>query len=185
VVSGRPPRIGYVPERFPSQQRMPALAYLVHMGRIRGLAAGVARARAADLLRGLALVGGTGTPLRQLSKGNAQKVAIAQALMSPPDLLVLDEPWSGLDASAHGVLRELIEEVAANGGAVVFTDHREAVVEAEASVVDVDVRLLLEDDDLKPDVGDTDEMSQITGSSCRLRRCIIGTVCPASGSAHS
>jgi ABC-type multidrug transport system ATPase subunit len=132
-VSGRPRRVGYVPERFPGRQRMPAGSYLLHMGRIRGLAAGAARARAASLLRRLELVGGTGTPLRHLSKGNAQKVAIAQALMLPPELLVLDEPWSGLDAPAHGILRELIGEVAADGGAVVFTDHREAVVAAEAS----------------------------------------------------
>jgi ABC-type multidrug transport system ATPase subunit len=65
--------------------------------------------------------------LRHLSKGNAQKVAIAQALLSPPGLLVLDEPWSGLDAAAHTTLRELIGEVAAAGGAVVLTDHRETV----------------------------------------------------------
>jgi len=135
LVSGRPRRVGYVPERFPSQQRMPARSYLVHMGRIRGLTADVARARAVDLLRRLQLTGGMDTPLRQLSKGNAQKVALAQALIAPADLLVLDEPWSGLDASAHGILRELIDELAADGSAIVFTDHREAVVNAEASVV--------------------------------------------------
>ncbi|GAA3503244.1 hypothetical protein GCM10019016_103540 [Streptomyces prasinosporus] len=60
------------------------------------------------------------------AKGSAQKVALAQALFIPPDLLVLDEPWSGLDSSAHDVLAELIDEVAAQGGAVVFTDHRDA-----------------------------------------------------------
>jgi ABC-type multidrug transport system ATPase subunit len=135
AVSGRPRRVSYVPERFPSHQRMPASSYLIHMGEILGLRAGAARARAGELLRRRDLVGGMNTSLRRLSKGNAQKVAIAQALMVPPQLLVLDEPWSGLDHSAHGILRDLISELAADGSAVVFTDHREAVVEAQASTV--------------------------------------------------
>jgi ABC-type multidrug transport system ATPase subunit len=53
--------------------------------------------------------------------------------LSQPQLLVLDEPWSGLDASAHGVLAEIIGEVAGVGGAVVFTDHREQVTRTHAS----------------------------------------------------
>ncbi|WP_437091013.1 ATP-binding cassette domain-containing protein [Streptomyces sp. enrichment culture] len=132
-VSGRPPNIGYVPDRFTAHDRVPALSYLTHMGRIRGLSGPAARARAGRLLDRLSLVGGRNAALRTLSKGNARKVALAQALLVEPDLLVLDEPWSGLDASAHGVLAEFIEEVAAGGGAVVFTDHREAITETHAS----------------------------------------------------
>ncbi|MCW6008202.1 ABC transporter ATP-binding protein [Micromonospora sp. CPCC 205371] len=133
TVSGRPPIVAYVPERFPSHHRMSALSYLRHMGRIRGLSTRTADALARELLDRLALAGGETTALRRLSKGNAQKVALAQALLVRPHLLVLDEPWSGLDASAHGVLGELIDEVAQAGGAVVFTDHRESVVAANAS----------------------------------------------------
>ncbi|MGH3427399.1 MAG: ABC transporter ATP-binding protein [Mycobacteriales bacterium] len=92
-----------------------------------------AQARADALLDRLALSGGTNTALRMLSKGNAQKVAVAQALMVPPRLLVLDEPWSGLDASAHGVLGEIIGEAARGGGSVVFTSHRESTVGTLAS----------------------------------------------------
>ncbi|MEU6237574.1 ABC transporter ATP-binding protein [Kitasatospora sp. NPDC047058] len=132
-VTGRPREIGYVPDRFTAHDRISALSYLTHMGRIRGLPTAGARDRAGRLLERLALAGGRDAPLRTLSKGNAQKVALAQALLVRPGLLVLDEPWSGLDASAHGVLGELIEEVAADGGAVVFTDHREAVAEARAT----------------------------------------------------
>ncbi len=131
-VSGRPPRIGYVPDRFTVHDRISAISYLTHMGRIRGLSASAAHARGHHLLERLSLMGGLNAPLRTLSKGNAQKVALAQALLIPPDLLVLDEPWSGLDASAHGVLAEFIDEVAAQGGAVVFTDHREAITETHA-----------------------------------------------------
>jgi ABC-type multidrug transport system ATPase subunit len=135
TVTGRPPIVGYVPERFPIHQRISALAYLVHMGRIRGLDGREAAARARSLLDTLTLAGGSGTSLRRLSKGNAQKVALAQALLVPPHLLVLDEPWSGLDTSAHDVLVDLIAGVAEGGGAVMFTDHRDAVVRANASTV--------------------------------------------------
>jgi ABC-type multidrug transport system ATPase subunit len=133
TVSGRPPHIGYVPDRFTAHDRLSAISYLTHIGRIRGMSASAARARGDHLLERLSLVGGRNASLRTLSKGNAQKVALAQALLVQPDLLVLDEPWSGLDASAHGVLAELIAEVAARGGAVVFTDHREAINETHAS----------------------------------------------------
>ncbi|MGW3493847.1 ATP-binding cassette domain-containing protein [Streptomyces sp. NPDC001020] len=132
TVSGRPPLIGYVPDRFTAHERVSATSYLTHMGRIRGMSASAARSRGNQLLERLSLVGGPNASLRTLSKGNAQKVALAQALLIQPDLLVLDEPWSGLDASAHGVLADFIGEVAAQGGAVLFTDHREAITETHA-----------------------------------------------------
>ncbi|MEU8779489.1 ABC transporter ATP-binding protein [Streptomyces sp. NPDC048606] len=132
-VTARPPVVGYVPDRFSPNERMSAMAYLTHMGRVRGLTTSVASARAGRLLDRLALVGGKHAPLSSLSKGNAQKVALAQALLVEPGLLVLDEPWSGLDADAHGVLAEIMIEVAALGGTVVFTDHRESVVRARAT----------------------------------------------------
>ncbi|WP_026421113.1 ABC transporter ATP-binding protein [Actinokineospora inagensis] len=134
-VTGRPEVVGYVPERFPPNERLSALAYLRHLGRIRGMSAEDADRRAEELLERLSLQGGFDSPLRTLSKGNSQKVALAQALIRPPGLLVLDEPWSGLDVDAHGVLAAIIAEVAADGGAVVFTDHRESVTRANASLV--------------------------------------------------
>jgi ABC-type multidrug transport system ATPase subunit len=127
AITGRPEVVGYVPDRFPAHDAMSSVAYLTHAGRIRGLPGAVAARRGLDLLERLELAGGVRTPVRALSKGNAQKVALAQALLVPPELLVLDEPWSGLDAAAHGVLGEILREVTDGGGAVVFTDHREAV----------------------------------------------------------
>ncbi|ANB10554.1 ATP-binding protein [Streptomyces ambofaciens] len=134
-VLGRPSPIGYVPDRFTAHGRISVISYLTHMGRIRGLSASAARTRGNHLLERLSLVGGRDAPLRTLSKGNAQKVALAQALLVQPDLLVLDEPWSGLDTSAHRVLSDFIDEAAAQGGAVVFTDHREAITETHADGV--------------------------------------------------
>jgi ABC-type multidrug transport system ATPase subunit len=133
TISGRPPVIGYVPDRFPASDAMSSIAYLTHVGRIRGLDGPGAQRRGRELLERLELAGGLRTPIRALSKGNAQKVALAQALLVEPDLLVLDEPWSGLDAAAHGVLGEILGEVVAAGGTVVFTDHREATGRRPAS----------------------------------------------------
>lgn len=126
------PRIGYLPDRFPAGQRMGARAYLRHMARIRGL---TDLTVIDPLLERLALVGGPAAPLRTLSKGNAQKIGLAQAVMVRPDLLILDEPWSGLDVGTHAVLGELVAETRARGASVVFTDHRPQVVHDHADVV--------------------------------------------------
>lgn len=127
--------VSYVPDVFASHDRLSASAYLRHMGRIRGLSTRTARERALELLDRLALAGGADTPMRKLSKGNAQKVALAQALLAPPELLVLDEPWAGLDATAHTTLRELLTETAAQGAAVAFTEHSAQVVRSTATRV--------------------------------------------------
>ncbi|MDA3631146.1 ABC transporter ATP-binding protein [Saccharopolyspora sp. WRP15-2] len=123
TTSGKP-RTGYVPDRFPARQRMSALSYLSRLGRISGLSKADSRRRAGEWLERFALTGGPDTPLRDLSKGNAQKVGLAQALLCGPELLVLDEPWSGLDAGTRSVLNDVIDELALDGTAVVFTDHR-------------------------------------------------------------
>ncbi|HWC23599.1 MAG TPA: ATP-binding cassette domain-containing protein [Flexivirga sp.] len=127
--------VGYVPDVFASHDRLSASAYLTHLGRIRGLSTSAARDRGLELLDRLALAGGADTPMRKLSKGNAQKVALAQALLDPPQLLVLDEPWSGLDANAHSTLRELLTEAAGQGAAVAFTEHSAETVRTTATRV--------------------------------------------------
>lgn len=81
-------------------------------------------------------MGGKHAPLRTLSRGNAQKVALAQALLVAPQLLVLDEPWSGLDASAHDTLSGIIAEIAGVGGAVVLADHHESISASHPYFID-------------------------------------------------
>jgi ABC-type multidrug transport system ATPase subunit len=129
---GGTPSVGYLPDRFPGGQRLSARAYLHHLARIRGLAdwSGIE-----PLLNRLALVGGPDAPLRTLSKGNAQKIGLAQAVLPRPDLLILDEPWSGLDVGTHTVLGELVAETRDRGSSVVFTDHRPDVVRQHADEV--------------------------------------------------
>ena len=127
TIADRPREVGYVPEYFPDDDGLTALSYLTHMGRLRGLATKDSADRAGRLLDRLELAGGRTTPLRRLSNGNLQKVAIAQAVMVRPRLFVLDEAWSGLDHAGHAVLAELVEEVAGADGTVVYTDHRQTV----------------------------------------------------------
>ncbi len=116
-VTGRPRHVGYVPDRFPSQLRMPARSYLRHL-------AAIHRAELSDapaLLEDLGFTGGLDVPMVRLSKGNAQKVALAQALCSRAALLVLDEPWSGLDMAAAATLTSRVTDAA--DAAVLVTDH--------------------------------------------------------------
>jgi ABC-2 type transport system ATP-binding protein len=124
-VTGRP-HTGYVPERFPGGLPFSGRDYLLHLARVHGLR-GPAAARAVDeWLDRLGAASYAGQPLRALSKGMCQKVAIAQALLARPGLLVLDEAWTGLDQAARGELDAAVVERLADGGAVMFVDHEQA-----------------------------------------------------------
>ncbi|MFJ6854188.1 ATP-binding cassette domain-containing protein [Streptomyces sp. NPDC091271] len=117
------PRTAYVPERFPAALPFTAAGYLVHMGRVHGLPTAEAAVRAQEWLARFGAAGHARTPLAELSKGTSQKVAVAQALLAEPDLLVLDEAWTGLDAAARGELDRAVAERVAEGATVVFVDH--------------------------------------------------------------
>ncbi|MFF9143817.1 ATP-binding cassette domain-containing protein [Streptomyces sp. NPDC014861] len=122
-ITGRPARTAYVPERFPPALPFTALDYLVHLGRLQGLGTGAARARAGEWLERFGASGYAGAALAGLSKGSAQKVAVAQALLAEPELLVLDEAWTGLDAGARAELDRAVGERVAAGATVLFVDH--------------------------------------------------------------
>ena len=124
AVLERPRVIGWVPERFPADQPFTAGQYLTRMAAVRGLdPAGGARIVDGWLER-LAMAEHRDTRLADLSKGTAQKVGLAQAMLVPPGLLVLDEPWEGLDSVARTLVPEIVAEVTAAGGAVLVSDHR-------------------------------------------------------------
>lgn len=123
-VSGRPAVVGWVPERFPQNQFNTTFWYLVSMARIRGLSPSAARSAAQHWMDRLHLNDFAATKLPELSKGSAQKVGLAQALLVMPGLLVLDEPWEGLDALTKLEIPTIIEEVRAAGGRVLVSDHR-------------------------------------------------------------
>jgi ABC-type multidrug transport system ATPase subunit len=113
-VTGRP-HTGYVPERFPGGLGFSAREYLQHLARIHGLSGAAVDAAVDEWLGRLGAADYAGTPLRTLSKGMCQKVAIAQALLAGPDLLVLDEAWTGLDQAARAMLDAAVAERVAAG----------------------------------------------------------------------
>lgn len=121
-ITGRP-RSAYVPERFPVALPFTAAGYLTHLGRIHGLRDPEAGRRATEWLERFGAAGHARTPMAELSKGTSQKVAVAQALLAEPSLLVLDEAWTGLDHGAREVLDRAVAERVADGGTVVFVDH--------------------------------------------------------------
>ncbi|MET8244039.1 ATP-binding cassette domain-containing protein [Streptomyces sp. NPDC005202] len=121
-VTGRP-RTAYVPERFPAALPFTASGYLTHLGTVHGLSRTAAARAAGEWLERFGAAAYAGTPMAQLSKGSSQKVAVAQALLAAPELLVLDEAWTGLNAPARAELERAVAEQTAVGGAVVFVDH--------------------------------------------------------------
>ncbi|MEV4533532.1 ATP-binding cassette domain-containing protein [Asanoa sp. NPDC049518] len=121
VVRERPKPVGWVPERFPADQPFTVVGYLTAMARLHGA---VDRNVVEAWVDRLGLAPYRGTRLGELSKGTAQKVGLAQALVPNPGLLVLDEPWEGLDAAARELVPEIVAEVVSAGGRVLVSDHR-------------------------------------------------------------
>jgi len=121
-VTGRPVT-GYVPERFPPALPFPAWDYLSHIGRVHGLTGKDLESRIETCLDRLGGRELGPVPLRHMSKGMCQKVAVAQALLPDKGLLVLDEAWTGLDVEAKAALDDAVAERLANGGSVVYVDH--------------------------------------------------------------
>jgi ABC-type multidrug transport system ATPase subunit len=123
-ITDRPSRIAWVPERFPADQPFTVAGYLHGVAGLRGLTGPAATAAVDRWTERLGIAGFAATRLPDLSKGTAQKVGLAQALLVPPELLVLDEPWEGLDAASRSLVPTLIAEVLADGGAAIVSDHR-------------------------------------------------------------
>ena len=122
-VRDRPRAIGYLPSPFPAELRLSATSYLRHFAAIRGLPRERATGHARQVLHRLGFAGDPDAPIRTLSKGNMHKVGLAQALLPTEGLLVLDEPWSGLDHAAQLTLDTMITELVGQGHSVLITDH--------------------------------------------------------------
>ena len=121
-VRALPRSVGYLPSPFPAELRLSATSYLRHFAAIRGLPDSRS-AYAREALDRLGFAGDADAPIRTLSKGNMHKVGLVQALLPTEGLLVLDEPWSGLDHAAQLTLDAMITELVAAGRPVLITDH--------------------------------------------------------------
>lgn len=122
-------RIGYMPEERGLYPKMTVRDQLVYLARLHGLATNDAHAAAEYWIRRLGLADRRDDEIQKLSLGNQQRVQLAAALVHDPALLVLDEPFSGLDPVAVDVMSEVLREKAAQGVPVVFSSHQLALVE--------------------------------------------------------
>ncbi len=128
-VLGKPPGressglLGFLPEERGLYRSMTALETVVYFGRLKGMRAADARAKGRELLDRFGLGANLKTGVDKLSKGMAQKVQLATAVINAPRLLILDEPFSGLDPVNQGLLEEEILSAAKGGAAVVFSTH--------------------------------------------------------------
>jgi len=117
------PHIGFLPEERGLYPTMKVLDVARFMGELRGLSRREARARAGRWLDKLGLSDWLQQKVQELSKGMQQKVQFAACLVHDPELVILDEPWSGLDPVNADVLRDVVRELAAAGKTVVLSTH--------------------------------------------------------------
>jgi len=122
-------RFGYMPEERGLYPRMPVLEQVTYFAELSGLGRAEARASAAGWLDRLGLADRHGDDVDGLSHGNQQRVQLAVALVHDPDLLVLDEPFSGLDPIAAVTMQEMLVERAEAGVPVLFSSHQLDMVE--------------------------------------------------------
>jgi ABC-2 type transport system ATP-binding protein len=128
-------RMGYVPEEPHLYQHLTGLEYLVMVGQLRGLPTKPTAERIDGLLQLFGLHKYRYSPISAYSKGMRQKVLLAGGLLHNPDLILLDEPFSGLDVASAQVVRRLIRELAARGKVVLFSSHELETVERVCSHV--------------------------------------------------
>ncbi len=128
-LEGYKQRFGYVPEEPQLYSHLSGLEYLTMVAQLRNLPQRRAVASIDGLLRLFSLHGNRHAAIAGYSKGMRQKILLSAALLHDPDLLLLDEPFSGLDVGTGLILRDLIQELAARGKAVLFSSHELETVE--------------------------------------------------------
>src|SRR5277367_5351117 len=122
-------RLGYVPEEPHLYPHLTGIEYLEMVGQLRAIPERVVSSKAEGFLRLLGLHGDRHVPISSYSKGMRQKILLAAALLHNPELILLDEPFSGLDVGSGLILRRLIEELAGRGKVVLFSSHELETVE--------------------------------------------------------
>lgn len=122
-------RVGYVPEEPHLYPHLGGREYLLLAGRLRGLRRDRLEPRVDQMMRLLGLWGDRHSRISQYSKGMRQKVLLSAALLHDPELLILDEPFSGLDVNTALVLRTLLRTLADRGKMIFYSSHVLEVVE--------------------------------------------------------
>lgn len=117
-------RIGYMPQERGLYARMRVGEHIAYIGRLAGLTGDVAERRAGEWAERVGLADRTNDLVQDLSTGNQQRVQLAVAMVHEPDLMVLDEPFAGLDPVAVAILSEVMVEQVERGATVVFSSHQ-------------------------------------------------------------
>ncbi|GAA2225295.1 ATP-binding cassette domain-containing protein [Herbiconiux moechotypicola] len=120
---------GYMPEERGLYPKMKVAEQIAYLGRLHGMSSAAAAASTDRLLDRLGLAERAGAPVESLSLGNQQRAQIAAALVHDPEVLVLDEPFSGLDPMAVETVQSVLAEHAAGGAPVLFSSHQLDIVE--------------------------------------------------------
>ena len=122
-------QFGYMPEERGLYPKMAVITQLVHFGRLAGMGRRSARDASMAWLDQLGLADRANDRLETLSHGNQQRVQLAAALVHGPQVLVLDEPFSGLDPVGVGEMGSVLREAAARGATILFSSHQLDLVE--------------------------------------------------------
>ncbi len=122
-------RFGYMPEERGLYPKMRVLEQVAYFGRLRGMTRKAADASAAALVERMAIAGAPTDFVQALSLGNQQRVQLAAALVHDPELLILDEPFSGLDPVGVDTMADVLAERRAAGTGVLFSSHQLELVE--------------------------------------------------------
>jgi ABC-2 type transport system ATP-binding protein len=122
-------RFGYMPEQRGLYPKMKVQEQIAFFAELKGVDRSTARSRAGEILDALGLADRAGDPLEKLSHGNQQRVQLAVSLVTEPDLLVLDEPFNGLDPVAVDTLQQVLRDRVARGAGVLFSSHQLDLVE--------------------------------------------------------
>lgn len=146
TVSEESLKISYVPEHFPKLSFYP-LEYLFHMGEIQGLSKPYIYCRVTEFFKMFNILPAMQeTRIRNLSKGSLQKIAVIQALLTIPDILILDEPLSGQDRESQDKFINLLQDLKRQGVTIILACHEQYLVEQIAdSVILIENKRIISD----------------------------------------
>lgn len=121
--------IGYLPEERGLYPKKKVIDQMVYLGRIRGISKSEAIANSKKWLKRLEISEYENVKLETLSKGNQQKVQLASTLVCNPEIVILDEPFSGLDPVNSRILQDVVKELISDNKLVIFSSHQMSYVE--------------------------------------------------------
>jgi gliding motility-associated transport system ATP-binding protein len=165
-------QVGYVPEDTPLYDHMRVAEFLRFMARIKGLSGPAVSRSVASVAARLRLAGAMDTPIAKLSRGFRQRVAIAQALLNEPKLLVLDEPTSGLDPSQVNAFRDLVRELAGAQTVLIASHVLPEIAQIAGRVMILLDGTLLTTDALKRGAHVQHLRLQVEGPETEVRACL-------------